>query len=240
MQLVEKYFKFSGMSDSKRDIGSRLQEIRKALGLNQEELGARIDKRKASISKYENGDAEPPYSVLQKYVELSGKSFDWIFTGEESKKQEVDKRLTYIEKDQNIDGYNLPQGYARSEVFMLGGAGAPHSLVTQEPVDAIFLPQKFLKPSIVPIKISGRSMEPIIYDGAFVGVDREDRRVVSGEVYAVSLPYEGTVVKRIYISTDHVLLKSDNPVFPELSIPIDKIDPDNFIFGRVKWVLQEF
>jgi transcriptional regulator with XRE-family HTH domain len=217
-------------------VGKRIREVRGKLAL--EEFGEILGISRAMVSKYERGEAWPKPDVLSNIAECGKVSFDWLLGLTE--RGPTDSAITGIRKTHDIAGPGIPEGYVKSDVYLLGGAGAPYALTSQEPIDTIFLPQKFLKPSIVPIQIAGRSMEPILLNGAFVGVDKTERKVVSGEVYAVYLPYEGTVVKRLYMSTDHVILKSDNPSFPELSIPIDKIDPDNFILGRVKWVLQEF
>lgn len=80
-------------------------------------------------------------------------------------------------------------------------------------------------------------MEPLIRDGAYVGIDSEDRWIVSGEIYAVWLPYEGAVIKRLYLDMEKITLKSDNSQFPEITVPLAGLD-DHFIQGRVKWVIQ--
>ena len=85
-------------------------------------------------------------------------------------------------------------------------------------------------------------MAPTILDGAIVGVDRNDRQLVSGEIYAVWVPYEGAVIKRLFMELDKVIIRSDNHVFPEFSIPYQELEEsrrDNFILGRVKWIVQK-
>lgn len=240
---MEFVFKLRLMQINKEDIGARIKEIRRRLKMTQAELGTVLGVRSASISTYETGAAYLSPIALAKLAEVGGTTTDWIITGKDhlTGLQPVPEQDKIIGFNQNMvaRGITPPKGYTKADVFILGGAGNPQDLTSQEPVDSIFLPAKFLRSSIVPVKISGHSMEPMIFDGAYVGVDKDERRVVSGEVYAVHLPYEGMVVKRIYMSTDQIILKSDNPAFPELAIQIDKVDPDNFIFGRVKWVLQE-
>jgi len=129
------------------------------------------------------------------------------------------------------------EGLVKVDVYALAGAGSPKDLIDNEPIDTIMVPSDFMKPSIVPIKIKGESMEPTIYEGAVVGIDKEDKEIISGKIYAVWLPYEGAVIKRIFIDIDKVILKSDNISFPEISLPFKELD-DNFILGRVKWIIQ--
>jgi hypothetical protein len=57
-------------------------------------------------------------------------------------------------------------------------------------------------------------------------------------LYAVFIPHEGIVVKRLYIDVGRIILRSDNLLFPELSIPFEDIPAEDFILGRVQWVIQ--
>jgi len=82
-------------------------------------------------------------------------------------------------------------------------------------------------------------MEPLILDGAYIGIDREDRWVISGEIYAVWIPYEGAVIKRLYIDPEKIILRSDNKDFPDFYIPVKETNTE-MILGRVKWVMQRF
>ena len=76
------------------------------------------------------------------------------------------------------------------EVYSLAGAGGPMALTEHEPLaDRAYVPSKWQRPSVVAVKVRGRSMEPGIMDGAVVGIDIEDRQVISGKVYAVWIDY---------------------------------------------------
>jgi phage repressor protein C with HTH and peptisase S24 domain len=122
-------------------------------------------------------------------------------------------------------------------VFALSGAGPPNDLVTNEPLETITIPKNFYKPSIITIQVRGKSMEPLIRNGAYVGIDRDDKWIVSGEIYAVWLPYEGAIIKRLYLDMEKITLRSDNQQFPDIHVSLQGPD-ENFIQGRVKWVIQ--
>lgn len=124
------------------------------------------------------------------------------------------------------------------ELYHMVSAGPGSEPEWSEPVGTEVIPVRLLAPSIKPVLVKGRSMEPAIMDKAVIGVDTSDKRVVSGEVYAVLLPYEGAVVKRLYIQKDWVLIRSDNKEFPEEKLSEEEIG-DSFVLGRVKWILQE-
>jgi phage repressor protein C with HTH and peptisase S24 domain len=80
-------------------------------------------------------------------------------------------------------------------------------------------------------------MEPTILDGAIVGVDRDDRAIVTGYIYAVWIPYEGAVIKRVHMRPEQIIFRSDNPEHDDFSLPLSEGIPD-MILGRVRWVWQ--
>ena len=76
-------------------------------------------------------------------------------------------------------------------------------------------------------------------DGAFVGVDTTQKLAVSGELYAVRLPYEGLVIKRVFLGPGgDVALRAENPQHPELTLAADKIN--DALTGRVVWTLNRY
>jgi len=223
-----------------KEMGSRIKQIRGEMSLAEFESVAKVSKN--MISLYERGESWPKPDTLSNIVEFGKVSYEWLLTGRDISNSETvvnDPKISYLRKQISSDDF-LPLGYVRANVYHLAGGGVPRELVEYDPISTICLPEQYLKPSMVPIKISGRSMEPVIYNNAYVGVDTADLRVISGEIYAVWLPYEGAVVKRLYMASDKVILKSDNPSFPDIEIPKTEIEADHFIMGRVRWVLQEF
>jgi SOS-response transcriptional repressor LexA len=179
-------------------------------------------------------------SVPEKEIKLAcvsnGWNFDWVMYGKgEMLIIEAKPRGGDASKEKAED--YVASGGVDVGVYALAGAGNPTDLVNIDPVEKIVIPQGFYRPSIITIKVRGKSMEPLIRDGAYVGVDREDKWIVSGEIYAVWLPHEGAVIKRLYLDMEKITLKSDNPQFPVINISLQGLD-DNFIQGRVKWVIQ--
>ncbi len=214
-------------------IIDRIKEIKKLnsdldvaeiLGISRTALAER--KRRSSI----------PFEEIIRFSDKEGLSHEWLLTGKGPERY-VDK-ATFFGENQ-IDRPVT----ARVDVFTLAGAGSPKLLTEYEPIESIWLPLEFTGPNIVPVKIRGQSMYPTIWDGALVGVDTGDKVVISGEIYAIWIPYEGAVVKRLFMEFDRVMVKSDNPQFPTLSIPYKELEAgghgDNFILGRVKWVIQK-
>ncbi len=136
------------------------------------------------------------------------------------------------------------QGLTALGVYAVAGAGPAWEAEQAEPIFHIAVPKQYLRPHIMPLFIKGASMEPTILDNAVVGVNREQREVVQGKIYAVRLPYEGIVVKRLYLDHENArfILKSDNKKdineFPDIHLPFES--GDAFIYGQVSWVLQSY
>jgi len=62
-------------------VGRRIREIR-SFDLTQVELGKILGITQAQLSKFEKGQRLPTLEVLLKLRMFSGKSIDWIITGE--------------------------------------------------------------------------------------------------------------------------------------------------------------
>jgi len=92
---------------------------------------------------------------------------------------------------------------------------------------------------VIPYKVAGKSMEPSINQGAYVGIDLMDKEICSGKTYAIALSNLSVELRRLYMGHDAAVFKADNPTFPDITIPLEKFNLD-IILGRVKWVAQEF
>jgi transcriptional regulator with XRE-family HTH domain len=66
-----------------KNVGRRIREIR-GFDLTQAEFGKMLGIAQTTLSKYEKGQAAPTLEVLVRLKAHSGRSIDWIVTGEES------------------------------------------------------------------------------------------------------------------------------------------------------------
>ena len=65
-------------------VGERIQQLREAAGLSQEQLAEQIDVSRQSVSKWELNDAAPEISKIIALSELFGISTDELLKGAES------------------------------------------------------------------------------------------------------------------------------------------------------------
>ena len=156
----------------------------------------------------------------------------------------------YLRTDQGYTPMDAPANMvatAEDPARYGSGADAKSTIVqvyaTQEEdapsIGRLTVPQSFSEPGLRVIRVSGAGMEPYILKGAYVGLDTTHRRVTSGELYGVRLPYEGLVLKRAFIDTQKgiLVLRSENAAHPELFLPLE--DYESSIVGRVSWVFQK-
>lgn len=89
--------------------------------------------------------------------------------------------------------------------------------------------------NLVAVKVRGDSMEPRLFDGDTVVVDRADRRIpASGGVFAVVYAGE-MLVKRLFKLPDGSIdIVSDNNSYKSLAVPPDQLEHIDIV-GRVKY-----
>ncbi|HBG06288.1 MAG: hypothetical protein A2075_12015 [Geobacteraceae bacterium GWC2_58_44] len=216
---------------SELNLKKRLLEI-----IGEEEpykWAARAGVSKSTLYNILNKDGNPRADQLLKLSKATGRTMEWLLTGSSG---ELAEELQGV--SERVDQYE-PTTVDKVKVYALAGAGHPNELTDTTPVAEVAVPKGYYKPSIVPVLIRGRSMEDTIVDGAIVGVDREDKMVVSGEIYAVWVPYEGAVVKRLYLDPEKITCRSDNSKFADFVVMLDRVD-EHFVLGRVKWVIQRY
>lgn len=85
------------------------------------------------------------------------------------------------------------------------------------------------------IRITGDSMEPDYHSGDEVACLRVDekRYLQWGRVHVLDTT-QGVVVKRIYDDGDKIKCKSNNPKYPDFSIPKDDIRSYNLVVGSLR------
>ena len=203
-------------------------------GLNQKKFAKALNISEGHLSEIVRGKKSPSSSLCELAQIRFGKPSDATestFRGQG--KQPYDSGVSLKEGESK-------SGSVEVGVYAFAGAGGPVELFEYDPIQTIDIPNHWLTPNMQSVLIRGRSMEPNIMDGAVVGIDTNNKQVVSGELYAIWLEYEGAVVKRLYMERDSVRVCSDNPAFKEMQIPHDDINGDTFILGKMCWLMQSY
>lgn len=209
----------------------------------QVELADVLNIRQSSISDAKRRNSVPSDWFL-KLFEQFGLNPDWLKKG---------TGPMYLRTEQGYTPMDAPPSLMASEdATRSGGLDAKNAIISvystqpgpegedsvPQSLGRLNIPQAFAGEGIHVYRIDVSSMEPFIQKGAYVGIDSMQRRVLSGELYGVRLPYEGVVIRRVYINTQAgtLTLRSENQALPEVSLPLN--EHEGSIVGRVSWVLQ--
>ena len=227
-----------------KDIGNLIKLRREELGCTQTKLGEFLGVDYRQVQKYEKGDSKIAIDYLSNIAKFLKVSISYFFP--ENKEQKHLKKPNIIAPaipvlSESFEAAIDKTRYKTIPVYSYAGAGKFIDLTEIEPIDTLVIPREYaVNGSVAVVKVIGRSMEPTIMEGAYIGIDKDSKIFISGNIYAVYLPYEGAVIKKVYLDMKNIILKSENKDFPDIIIPLENIDNDNFIIGKVKWVLQKF
>ncbi len=93
------------------------------------------------------------------------------------------------------------------------------------------------KKDLVAVRVKGKSMEPTLNDKSIVCIDRTEKTIINGTIYAVSLP-DGSVVKRVFKNGKTLQLISDNPdpqYRQAIILNLNEMEGYNPVVGKVIW-----
>lgn len=224
-----------------------LGRIKEATGARtQVELATVLDIRQSSISDAKRRNSVPAdwyMKLFRKY----GLNPDWLAEGKgphylktREGYQTYDEPILSQTVREEHGGYGDP--YASGKVvtyYSMSGDLNEEGKWNPSAAGKLCVPQAFTRESLVVIRMDGSSMEPVIKRGAFVGMDRDQHNVLSGETYGVLVPYEGLVIRKLFLESEkgQLLLRSENQSHPDQSFSYEEFVER--IIGRVVWVMQE-
>lgn len=217
------------------------------------ELAAVLDIRQSSISDAKRRNSIPS-DWCMKLFERFGLSPDWIKKGAGPMYLRTEAGYSPVEADLSLVAMEDPQLYGDpSANSALVNVYSMQPGIPVEPQPG-FGEEKNGHPVIgklsIPLSLTGNGvrvflldstgMEPLLRKGGHIGVDTHQKQVISGELYAVSLPYEGVSIRRVFsdISREQILLRAENPQHPEVALPLEALG--SRILGRVVWVINKY
>lgn len=209
----------------------------------QDELAAILDVRQSSIADAKKRQSIPPVWYMKLFEKL-GINPDWLKKG---------TGPIYLRTE---DGY-IPSNGDGSLIHpeLLGSPLAQPTLATVyamrgeytkdgasaamlQPLGKIALPKSYVRGGIVVLEVDSEAAAPTVRRGAHVGINTFANHPASGELFAVSLPHEGLVLRRLFLDAKNecLVLRAENPAYPESRIQTDLAHQ---ILGRLAWVMQE-
>ena len=219
-------------------LGNKIKEERIKNNISQEKLAKYIGLNSyMTLANYEFGKSRIPVDVLLRITNYFKIPLTKFLKFDDSG---IDL-IPYSNYDEIQNSLSENTDIVKVSVYSEVGAGNFVDFLSYNPVTELYLKKEFYKKNMAAVKVRGESMSPTVRENGYVGIDINDREYLEGKIYAVRIPDEGIAIKRVFYYKDQgkIILKSDNKNFADRELKTDKIDEDNFIIGRVKWVMQE-
>jgi hypothetical protein len=216
-----------------------LERIKRATGARtQVDLAAILGIRQSSISDAKRRQSIPADWLLKLY-RSHGLNPDWVTTGEQPQVLREGMALP-VGLMESGSAYASDKPRSRTvTVSSMTGVIVEDGSFQDKPIEMLSIPEPFTCPSLTVFKMEHQNMEPLLRRGAYFGVNKDQKQLRSGEIFAVAVPNEGMVVRRLFNDFEHnrVILRSENPSYKEEFLSSSIIASN--IIGQVWWVLQE-
>ncbi|EFL53054.1 putative phage repressor [Solidesulfovibrio fructosivorans JJ]] len=212
--------------------------IKQATGMRtQVEIAKLLDIRQSSISDAKRRQSIPD-SWLIKLYQIYNLNPNWIIDGEQPQFL-GEKRGGALHVRESGDGYGRKPKYYQMPVAPMSAPEPEQQDETVTIAETLAVPEQFHKPSLVIVRMDESDMEPVIHRGAYVGIDKDRRTIRSGGLYALDMPMEGLIIKRVVHDAENsrLILRSENQTYADQTIPAD--GAADRVVGRVTWVFQE-
>ncbi|MBP9742326.1 MAG: hypothetical protein KBD37_03110 [Burkholderiales bacterium] len=125
-------------------------------------------------------------------------------------------------------------------------AGAGNEPLFEEHLGELSVPIQLVKEKnldvtkLVCLRVEGDSMEEKINDGAYVIIDTSKKEIINNKIYAFNIN-NLIRVKRLFNGLDGIIIRSDNPLYPEEKITFEEMKNSNinfFVIGKVELILN--
>lgn len=105
------------------NIGDRIKQKRKELGLTQAELGEKLNITDRAVSKWEQGEGDPNLSIIPDIAKVLGVSLDYLLLGKEEEPtitlddMDTEKRLSLLIKKDDVKNFKKYEYQKSAYVF---------------------------------------------------------------------------------------------------------------------------
>ena len=228
-----------------KEIGSLIKKRREELGFTEIKLAELIGVTPITIQRYEYGENRIKIDYLKKIAEIFKNDISYFFANSKSIASKIEDKPSFPAAPviSSCDETSIDiSKYQCVPVYSFAGTGKFIGLTETKPTDTLFVPKEFNSLSICVFKVADNSMEPIIKDGSYVGVDMNDKEPIPGYIYCAYLSnYGGAVIRYVIIENlEGITLKPKNQTFDSITVSRKELEnKDSYIIGKIKWVWQD-
>lgn len=204
-------------------ISKRIKNRRQELGISVEELADRINKNKATIYRYENGDiGKVPYDILEPLSEALDVSIGYLLGSEDTvESRPLPENLKPITKVNRIP------------VVVSIAAGKP--ILAEENIDSYLLLGQEYKADFA-LNIKGDSMIDVGINDGDLALIIKDRPIINGDIYAVLVDGDATL-KKVYKNDNFLTLQPCNSKYEPLMV---KEEDNPYIIGKLSGIVRKY
>lgn len=205
-------------------ISKRIKNRRQELGMSVEELADILNKNKATIYRYENGDiGKVPYDILEPLSEALDVSIGYLLGSEDTiENRPLPENLKPITKVNRIP--------------IVGSIAAGTPILATENIESYLLLGQEYKADFA-LKIMGDSMIDVgINDGDLALIIKDRPPISNGEIYAVLVDGEATL-KKVYKNDDYLTLQPCNSKYEPIVV---KEEDNPYIVGKLSGIVRKY
>jgi len=172
-----------------------------------------------------------PYDQILNAVKETDINLEWLFYGIGEKN--INPKLKLCDDDhdlgEKITVKFFPDISASAGMGCLNGDFCEYELIT---IDRSLVPDVMSK-NIEALRVNGDSMDPTIKDRDVIFVDKSQRIPINGKIFVVKFSGE-VYAKRIFKAPKSLIIKSDNPQYPQYEVQPDEIE----ILGQIIYNME--
>ncbi|HHO5063399.1 TPA: helix-turn-helix domain-containing protein [Staphylococcus aureus] len=214
-------------------IGNKIRYYRTKLNLTQDQLGEKLNTKKATISNYETGYRTPKQDDLFEIAHILNISIDDLFPTRNNKKNDItsiynkltpprqENVLNYANEqldEQNSKGDNIVDINSYKQEKIEVNVNGCVSAGVGERLHGETLFTEMVKAPIPPhdlaLKVNGDSMEPMFKDGEIIFVEKS-HNIKNGQI-GIFIIEEEAYIKKVFVEDDRLTLVSLNKKYRDL------------------------
>jgi phage repressor protein C with HTH and peptisase S24 domain len=221
----------------KSETGSRIRQVR-GQG-SQKEFAKILGFSSSYLSEVESGKTKPSLELLMNISYITNYSLHWLVTGEGPMHLEPSKGMV----KEHAASYGERGEFALIPLIALERErGIERGGVETTPEEKYafrrtWLQSKGALENFFLFAVRGDSMDPTITDGDFVLIDRSQKKVVVGNIYAFRIE-NAIMVKRLQpMGERRIKVMSDNKLYESYELDLGTGDIE--IIGQIIWIGRE-
>lgn len=182
------------------NFSARLRYFRSKQNLSQTELSDLVGISQKQISDYEVGNSVPRQANLLKLIEALKVTKQEFLTTPIDTESDVMSALEFVSFYNEVSDLKI---------------SLPANIVQDLPLN---------KEKIIPTRINGQSMLPLLNSGDIALVDTNQNQPQDGKVFAINF-FNEEIIARVFRNPDGTLLLSrDNPDYPPKTVRPDEVE----------------